>query len=295
MALPQIDVARAAAFVRAHGSAVDVARLEGILGREEPDRSVVKALEGVQNRDGGFPALAVSRRGAPGLGAGAAPELAVGPDQAPDALPGPQETAAASSVAATCTLLAWLRDIPPLAGSPMAGRAVSFVRRSQQVDGSWVEPGHSAGAPSPEHVTALAAYTLLVMEPEHPDPIVRSARWLRAALNGGPERADSPTLIFAAALWSRPPVGAPVDPGAEALRSLLRGRALTAGELTLWLTTFVELGLEARHLGLAVELLERLAGLQEPDGGWPAEGAHRVEATLGALRAFRGFGLIAPG
>ncbi|BAD40561.1 prenyltransferase/squalene oxidase repeat-containing protein [Symbiobacterium thermophilum] len=259
MALPQIDVARAKAFVMAHGSAVDVTRLEGILGRDQPDRSVVRTLEERQNPDGGFPV------DAPG----------------------------ASSVVATCTLIQWLRDIPPLAGAPMAGRAVSFVRRSQQVDGSWIDPG-TTGAAAQAYMTARAVYTLLVAEPDHPDPIARGARWLRGALEDGTDQADTETLILAAAIWSRPPGGGPGDALADAAYASLRDRALSPRELALWLTTFVDLGLAARHLGLAVGLLDRLAGLQQPDGGWPAEDGGRVDATLGALRAFRGFGLIGP-
>ncbi len=281
MALPQIDVARARAFVVAHGNAVDAARLEGILGRHQPDRAVVRALEGLQNPDGGFPASVLTWGGGEEPGAGE------------------------SSVAATCTVLAWLRDIPPLAGSPMAGRAVSFLRRSQQVDGSWLEADRP-GIPSAEahpaaqaRLTALAAYTLQVMEPDHPDPIARGVKWLRAALAGGPDRACSRTLILAAALRGLPPDGA---------LALLKGRTLSAGDLALWLTTYAELELPAHRLPLAVELLERLAGMQQPDGGWPAVeggspggeaggsagGDRRAEATLGALRAFRGFGLILP-
>lgn len=269
MALPQIDAARARAFVLAHGNAVDAARLEGILGREQPDRAVVRALEGMQNPDGGFPAGAAA-----GFGLAAPGE---------------------SSVAATCAVLSWLRDIPPLAGSPMAGRAVSFLRRSQQVDGSWLESWAAPDRPAQAILTARAAYTLLVMEADHPDPIVRGARWLRTALDGNLDRADSPALVLAAAVWGRLPETGPGGQAADAVYAHLRDRVLSAADLGLWLATFVELGLAARHLGLAVELLQQLSGLQEPDGGWPAPPGDgdggRVEVTLGALRAFRGFGL----
>lgn len=256
MTLPQIDAARAKAFVLANGGAVEVARLEGILGRDQPDRAVVRLLEERQNPDGGFPADAGS-----------------------------------SSVAATCAMLRWLRDIPPLAGSPMAGRAVSFLRRSQQVDGSWIDPG-TTGAAAQAYMTARAVYTLLVAEPDHPDPIARGARWLRGALAGREGGAEAATLILSASVWGRPPGGGPGDAMADAACGALEGRALSAWDLALWLTTFVDLGLAARHLGLAVGLLDRLAGMQQPDGGWPAEGDGRVEVTLAALRVFRGFGLL---
>lgn len=300
MAVPLFNVARARAFVLAHGSAVDVARLEGLLGRTEPERGVVRELEGLQNPDGGFPGGQES--GGPSS-AGQQPGDLSSAEQQPDGLGavGPQ-SAGPSSIAATCEVLAQLRDIPPLAGSPMASRAVAFLRRSQGVDGSWSEPGAE-----PAYLTARAAYALAVMEPDHPDPIRRAGKWLHRALAGGAEgtsadggecaAADgaesvaSPTLFLAAAVW-----GHTGEAGAQdSVHALLERRELTAPELAGWLTTFAELGLAARHMALALRLLERLAGMQQPDGSWPGGEGSSVEATLAALRVFRGLGVVGHG
>lgn len=240
-----VDVDKARAFVLAQGTARDAARLAGLFGRTQPEREVVKELERLQNPDGGFPLR--------------------------------QQPGGPSSVDATCCVLAQLRDLPPLAGSPMAARAVAFLRRSQAVDGSWTEAG--------AYLTARAAYTLVVMEPTHIDPIVRAAKWLRAS---GPDlQAHSPALYLAAAVWRRV-LGPDASEPSSAYEGLA-GRELSATELAGWLTTFVELGLDARWLPLVLRLLERLAALQQPDGSWPADEGGAVEATLQALRVFRGF------
>lgn len=312
MAVPQVDVARARAFVLAHGGAVDVARMEGILGRTEPDRAVVRALERLQNSDGGFPVAAVARGAGAALGTTAAGGHHEGQDTiASGGRAGARGAAdsGASSIAVTCQVLAHLRDIPPLAGSPMASRAVAFLRRSQSVDGSWSAAQEGV---DPALLTASAAYTLAVLEPDHPDPIVRAARWLRRTLadgagdtraegtehsrEGGPGRVAalgsgsdrSAALFRAAAVWGHSGDAAAQD----SAYALLEQRDLTAPEIAGWLATFVELGLAARHFALAFRLLGRLAGLQQTDGSWPVGEGSAVEATLAALRVFRGFRLV---
>jgi len=310
-----VDVAGARAFVLAHGSAVDVARLEGIFGRTEPDRRVVKLLEGLQNPDGGFPITAVAG------GLEAEKDSITVPD-APRAarddatVPGGPATAGKtgasgeSSVAATCLVLAQLRDIPPLAGSPMASRAVAFLRRSQAVDGSWSEAVAGPGSevqdwPGRVNLAAGAAYVLAVMEPDHPDPIVRSAKWLRRTLadegehisadragRTSPDRPDGihgRTLSLAAAVWGHTGDRSSQDGAYRHLERL----DLAAPDLAGWLTTFVELGVSARHLGMVLRQLDRLAAMQQADGSWPGGDGSAVEATLTALRVFRGFGLVA--
>lgn len=265
-----VDVERARAFVLAHGGLRDQARLDGIFGRSEPERAAVRELEQLQNPDGGFPLQ--QREGNP------------------------------SSVDTTLCLIAQLKDIPPLAGSPMASRALAFLRRMQEPDGSWRES--KAVAPiapdwakqeSPEaiaYLTANATYTLLTMEPEHQDPIVRGSRWLRNDLGryGSGDSAYSQTLFLAGAIWKKV-VGPNSNEKAWAY-DLLTRRSLTATELGWWLTTVVETGLEARFFVTIYNKLSSLGAMQQADGSFPAEEGFAVESTLTALRAFRGFKLI---
>lgn len=260
----------ARAYVLAHGGARDQARVEGIFGRTEPDRAVVKELEQLQNPDGGFPLL--QRPGNP------------------------------SGVDTTLYILAQLKDIPPLGGSPMASRALAFLRRMQGVDGSWQESeAVSAIAPpwaksdNPQavaYLTAAATYTLLTMEPEHQDPIVRGSRWLRLELGkvGEGEKAYHQTLFLAAAAWKRV-----LGPGANETAwayDLLSRRELEASELAWWLSTVAETGIEARFFPTVLQQLNRLAAMQREDGSFPAEEGFAAEATLMALRVFRGFRLV---
>lgn len=246
---PAADAERAREFVLAHGKARHRARVEGIFGRPEPDRAVVRELEGLQNPDGGFPLR--------------------------------QEAGAPSDAAETCRILAELKDMPPLRGSPMASRAVAYLRRCQRQDGSWE---------CDLDVTAAATFALLSLDPDHRDPILRGSRWLRRELGGegALRRAGSQALCLAAAVWWGTLGSGAGD--ADRAWAELAGRELTAAEIAGWLSLPLETGLPAGHVLQAVEMLHRLAALQQPDGSWP--GDDPVETTIAALRVFRGFGIV---
>lgn len=98
-----VNVERARAFVLAHGGSREQARVEGIFGRTEPERAVVKELEKGQLLDGSFPA----------------------------------EGASQGDAATTCAMLSLFKEIPPLSGAPMASRALAFLRRTQETNGAW--------------------------------------------------------------------------------------------------------------------------------------------------------------
>lgn len=249
----QIDAGRARAYVLAHGDTRARARLEGIFGAVRPDREVVRTLEALQNSDGGFPLR--------------------------------QEPGGASSVETTCYMLAQLKDLPPLAGSPMASRALAFLRRCQNPDGSWQEPGHAAG-----YLTANAAFTLLTMEPAHLDPVARGEFWLRNHSGQGQPETYAPTLALACALWYKLQ-GAGSQEVAAAYHQV-SVRQWTAPELAWWLSGALEAGVGGRYLVPVLRMLAHLASFQEEDGAWPAEDGYPVETTLQALRIFRGYGLV---
>ncbi len=260
----RVDVDRARAYVLAHGGSRDQARLDGIFGAPRPDRDVVKALESLQNPDGGFPLR--------------------------------QEPGAPSGVDTTCYILAQLKDLPPLAGSPMASRALAFLRRSQNPAGHWEEsaavkeraPRWAAGDPaSTAYLTANAAYTLLTMEPDHMDPVARGAAWLRKELEDGAGGQYMLTLALAAAVFYK--LGLPE---VAAAHESLSGRQMDAGELAWWLSCALEAGVGGRYLLPVARQLADLAALQQPDGSWPAEEGFAVESTLMALRVFRGYGVV---
>lgn len=135
-----IEIKGARPLVLAHGTPRQVARLHALLDSAPAPREVAGELESLQSEDGGF---------------------SVHPG-------GP------ASVQATCRVLGELRTLPPLAGSPMASRALSFLRRRQRQDGSWSE---ADGVPNAD-LTAEALYTLALMASDHPQPARLAAVWL---------------------------------------------------------------------------------------------------------------------
>jgi hypothetical protein len=261
-----VDGERARAFVLAHAGSTDQARLEGIFTGARPEREVVKALEALQNPDGGFPLL--QRPGNP------------------------------SSIDTTCYMLSVLKDMPPLAGSPMASRAVAFLRRNQQADGSWREsPEVVALSPfwtaqddpkATAYVTANATYTILTLEPDHMDPIGRAAKQLRLMLIAGDAYAQ--TLAMAWAVLYR--LDGPANEPCPSAFVQLEQRDLTAPELGWWLSCALEVGAGGPFLLPLAQQLGKLALLQRPDGAWPAEEGFETESTLTALRVFRGYGAL---
>jgi hypothetical protein len=242
----------------------DVARLEGIFGAVGPSREVVKELEALQNSDGGFAARQV-----PG---------------------GP------SSIDTTCLLLHQMKDLPPLAGSPMASRGVAFLRRAQRPDGSWAETEEAAALAGPwaepRYLTALALFTITTLEPEHMDPLNRGAAWLRRALAVDPTGSGIPvqTLALTWTTFYRL-FGAGAHEVTWALQTLLH-RERSAADRAWGGACALEVGAGGKFVLPVVRLLAQLADLQQEDGSWPAEEGAPLESTLTALRVFRGYGVI---
>lgn len=249
----KVNVDGARAFVLAQGGLREQARLLGIFGVHGPDREVVKALEGLQNPDGGYPLR--------------------------------QQPGAPSSLDTTCCILAQVKDMPPLAGSPMASRALAFLRRNQHHQGYWAADGDRARA----YLTANATYTLLTLEPGHLDPVARGEFWLRRELGLEGNEQFTQTLGMASAIWYRLH-GAGSQEVAATFDRLCR-RRVEAMELAWWLSCALEVGMGGRYLLTLVRMLGELAGQQGEDGSWPSADGAAVEATLQALRVFRGYGL----
>lgn len=247
----RVDGARA--YVLAHGGARERARLGAILEGAPAEPSVVRELEGLQNQDGGFPT---------GEAAGKP-----------------------SSVAATCRLLALMRELTPLGGSPMASRALAFLRRLQRRNGSWAGANREEAA----HMTALAAHTLLTMDPAHLDPVVRAERWLRLHVGRNEPAHTFETLALAFAVWYRIP--GPTSVEVARASGLLAGLDLGPAEQAGWLSAALEAGMGGPMFPAVLTALRNLAASQGEDGAWPAGGGSAVESTLDALRVFRGFGL----
>lgn len=251
-----VDLAKARAAVAAKASPLQQARLQGIFGASRPDREVVRSLERLQNPDGGFPAG--DQPGAP------------------------------STLADTCRILFQLKQMPPLAGSPMASRAAAFLRRAQGTDGFWREGQDCL------NLTAWAAYTIYTLEPVHVDPVARASRRLKEQAGGDGAGFTAQGLAAAWALWTALE-GEPAPVARWAFR-LLAGRQLSASDLACWLVCALEVGAGGVYLLPLAQQVADLAALQQPDGLWPSgerdAEADPVEVTLTALRVFSLCGLI---
>lgn len=259
---PQIDLEGARAFVLAHADELGKARLAGILEGARPLKEVVKALEALQRPDGGFPRS----------WAGGSPA-----------------TDSPASLDATCYLLDQLRDLPPLPGSPMATRAHSCLRRAQHQAGYWAEEGAPwlTGKSGTAFLTANVTFTLATLDPSNRDPISWGLRWLADHLGEG-AFLQTRYLTWAAAYRHEGPDSALAATAWTALEPALE--RIKAEDLVWLLSAALVAGVGGRYLAHLARLTDRLAALQQADGGWPAE-IDRVATTLVALRILRGYGL----
>lgn len=264
----KVDIERARAFVLAHGNARERARLDGLFGVVGPARDVVKELEGLQNTDGGFPAR--GQAGAP------------------------------SSIDATCYVLHQLKEMPPLAGAPMASRALAYLRRTQRPDGFWQESAEAAPLVGPWarpdnpgaalYLTAVAAFSVLTLEPEHMDPLRRAASWSRQELARDGVEISTQTLVLAWGALCR--LMGPESQEARWCFQQAAQRSMAAYEAAWFLLCGLEVGAGGSYVLPIAQRLAQLAGMQQEDGSWPAEPGFALESTLTALRVFRGYGVL---
>jgi len=246
----RINLPAASAFVLANANLVERAMLEAIVVTSTATRDVTRHLEGLQNPGGGFCA---------GFEAGQA-----------------------STLPATLKALGQLRALPPLSGSPMATRALSYIRRNQGLDGAW--EGET-------DLTALSAFILITLDSSHLDPVSRADLWLRKRFDeAGHQPLSSLTIGMTSALWYR--LHGAQSPRVVATYDQIAQRSMQSFDLAVWLLAALEVGVGGRYLRPLVEMITRLGGLQHSDGSWTSEGASTVETTLQALRVFRGYDLL---
>lgn len=266
------DWRRTIAYIDEAGSDLERARLRGLLGRPRPEGRILRALEGRQNSDGGFPHEMVPGR--------------------------------PSTVEATATALEWLHDLHVLDTSS-AERAVVYLLSIQRPDGSWAEPPSllryrppalaTPGDPRGRvRSTALAA-SWLARIGLRDDPVLRAMAFLRMQ-----QASDGRFLGFLEATWLAVALFYLVE--GEASASASRGlEALTAIEPERWHPTALAsmLGtLGAAGVPESVPAVQRgvllLRALARSDGLWASlDGeARQVEVSLQALRALLAYGAV---
>lgn len=266
-----MNVEKAIAYVQTQGDAVEQARLAAILWDEPPPKAALRELAALQKPDGGF-AYWVRE---------------------------------VSSVCDTAYVLQWFNDLRVCRG-PMVDPACQFLLDRQQEDGGWDEVEAVRALNPPEWMipgrietrvwlTAYCAHVLIrfgyAEAPgtycptdfllAHCDETGRLAGYLRATWDALPMLAFYPGPDPASCHRAVSVVEANFSPDWE-------------GSYLAWLLCcLLDAGLPADH-PLVARCLADLEHKQRPDGGWePEEGEeYAVNATVAALRALKGYGLI---
>jgi hypothetical protein len=250
-----VALARARAFVRAHGDALARTRLETALG-EAPPAALVEALRPLARPEGAFAA-------------------------------GPAEP---GSFAGTFAALTWLDEARALDTAEATG-AVAWLTAAQQPDGAWDPPGACAGGRLV--ATALTAALLARTPCARPAPRRRAAAFLAA--HWAPERVaggEFGALAGFARHWAHVDHELS-DPalqwcGRELERGFREGR-LDALQAARVLVLCDARSLPGSRLD-ADRVVHALAASQDEDGGWRAGAPDplRVAATVeGALALAR--------
>ena len=254
-------LARASAFVRAHGTALDTLRLDCLLGPGGRTEWLA-ALAALQHPDGGFDAAVAGGARRP------------------------------SSVAATSRVLGWLAELRLLRDA-VARAAVGFLVAAQQEDGGWAaEPAE--GLPPNDAVasSALVAGLLARAPSTPPRTLAAAARFLANAWS--PERVragDLGAITGFACYYAFTPDersdGALQWCGRELERGLRTG-TVDALQVARVLALCDAVTFPGARIAPA-ELRSALLAAQAADGGFHPRAplAARVAATLDAVAALR--------
>lgn len=251
-------------YVQESGDELERARLAGLLGRPRPEPKAARTLLGRQNDDGGFPVGMIPGR--------------------------------PSSIAATATALHWMQDLRLLPSSYVE-RAVAFFLMVQRPDGSWEESPAvlkfdpplliRPGTPlARTYCTALPAGWLARLLGGRHDAVQRAAAQLR--MRGDADwPADEPVQVVALVTATLIMADGPTAPAAVAGMAALHAvppDTWNADRIADALLALSTAGLPLDD-ALITTGLERLLGMQRPDGGWSSEhGSDRdVDLTLRTL------------
>ena len=257
-----IDIARAHAFVAAHGTDLDRARaaalLEGVVPETVPD-----AIATLQNTDGGFPVGLVAGR--------------------------------TSALSPTAQALTWLRDLK-LVDTEVGQRALQFIEERQLPRGIWREQPEVMqwnpppwmdpdSTPADVYTTALCASTIVVLS-DNDLPADVAVNWLQTQ-----QARDGLLVGFRAhSSWLAIPAFERIfGQETRATRRLIAGLGTNlspewSSGMVAWMLQSL---LDARYTR-RTELVNRawlqLNDAQLPDGSFGAEeGEDPVQTTLQAI------------
>jgi hypothetical protein len=150
------NLEQAIAYIRQHGSPLELARLHAALGETAAVEEARQQVTALQNADGGWPYR--------------------------------QQEGAPSSLAATHHALTWLTELG-LRNDPIVQRGLDFLLATQQADGSWRESEQiqalnppdwmsSENAQATAYLTADSAYHLAVDRDAELDTVAEACNYL---------------------------------------------------------------------------------------------------------------------
>ncbi len=254
------DLQRATQFVKANGTAVELARLTFLLHHQPPPPEIVADLAANQREDGGF-----------------------APFWAPDY----------SSLDATCYRLAQAEQVGITANTIFVQQALAHLAGRQQSNGRfqedplisdnappWARPGDMVAT---LYLTANCGFWLALWGDE-PEPALAAATFLKQHLaTDGRFPSFWHTHWLAAGVWLQMGNTAVYETVCQAIYNQID--QLSAGNLAWLANTLLAAGAETNH-PLIEAATQRLNRLQQPDGRWPGDDGNwqDVHTTLEALR-----------
>lgn len=266
-----VDREKAIEHVQTHGNAIERARLAAILWQQPPPEEALQALAAMQQADGGF-----ARR-----------------------------AGQTSSVSGTVRVLFWLDDLRTYRG-PLAEPACRFLLARQHDDGGWDEAG-TVGAPGEPawlassriearaRLTAWCAHVLIRFGYAEADGTRCPAGFLLAHGDEAGRLAGGLRSTWMALPMLALYPGPDSEPFRRALAVVASGYSPERrGSHLAWLLRCLQdAGLPSAQ-PLVARCLADLERAQRADGSWAPEGGagHAVDATLGALRALKGYGRL---
>ncbi len=263
------NLAQAIAYVRQHGTPLELARLHAALGEQAAVDEARQQVGMLQNTNGGWPYR--------------------------------QQEGQPSSLAATHHALTWLAELG-LRQDAMVKRGLDFLLAAQQPDGSWRESDQIAALNPPQwmspenpmantYLTADSAYHLAVSRDAQLDAVSLACNYLYQLEL---EEQYPQTIWIMGALFT---IAEGADSEvAQVTREYLEARLDSqwgASALAWLLNTYLNAGI-APTLPLLVRARTMLEALQQPNGSFPSDDGDpfTLDVTVQAVRALQAAGVI---
>lgn len=264
----QANLEQAIAYIRQHGSPLELARLHAALGEQAAIEEARQQVAALQNPDGGWPYR--------------------------------QQEGQPSSLAATHHALTWLAELG-LHSDAAAQRGLDFLLATQQPDGSWRESEQILRLKPPQwmspenamanaYLTADSAYHLAVGRDAQLDAVTRACNYLYQLEL---EEQYPQTIWIMGALFTI--AEGEASEVAQATRAYLEARLDSqwdASALAWLLNTYLNAGI-APTMPLLTRARALLENVQQPDGSFSSDegDAFTLDATIQAVRALQAAGV----